>query len=335
MGRVHAILAWCAVEFGARILYRPQTRSGAEAMDANNPSSPGARLRALLNQPGILITPGVYDGFSLRLVELMGYKTAAISGAGLSESNLGWSDVGIMGYAENLRASAALAAISSMPLSADGDTGYGSALNVYFTVQGFERAGLACLMIEDQVWPKRCGHMEGKRVISAEEAVEKIRAAAEARRDPDFVIKARTDATAIHGIDEAIRRLNLYAEAGADLLFADALLTAEDIATVARNVVKPLTVNMGFGIRQRPTTPLLSAKQLEDMGVKAVSFPRLLTAAAIQGMKNALAVLGQSIEEGRAIDRPDLLVSFDELNELMGIRQIRALERSFVAPGGS
>ena len=304
-------------------------------MDAVNLGSPGARLRALLNQPGIMISPGVFDGFSLRLVELMGYKTAAISGAGLSESNLGWSDVGIMGYAENLRASAALAAISSIPLSADGDTGYGNALNVYFTVQGFERAGLACLMIEDQVWPKRCGHMEGKQVISAEEGVEKIRAAAEARRDPDFVIKARTDATAIHGVGEAIRRLNLYAEAGADLLFADALLTAEDIATVARNVVKPLTVNMGFGIRQRPTTPLLSAKQLEDMGVKAVSFPRLLTAAAIQGMKNALAVLGQSIEEGRVIDRPDLLVSFDELNDLMGIREIRALERSFVAPSGT
>jgi 2-methylisocitrate lyase-like PEP mutase family enzyme len=304
-------------------------------MDAITPSSPGAKLRALLSQPGILITPGVYDGFSLRLVEMMGYKSAAISGAGLSESNLGWSDVGIMGYAENVRASAALAAISSIPLSADGDTGYGNALNVYFTVQGFERAGLACLMIEDQVWPKRCGHMEGKRVISAEEAVEKIRAAAEARRDPDFVIKARTDATAIHGVGEAIRRLNLFAEAGADLLFADALLTADDIATVARNVVKPLTVNMGFGIRQRPTTPLLSAKQLEDMGVKAVSFPRLLTAAAIQGMKNALAVLGQSIEEGRAIDRPDLLVSFEELNDLMGIRQIRALERSFVAPSGT
>jgi 2-methylisocitrate lyase-like PEP mutase family enzyme len=240
-----------------------------------------------------------------------------------------------MGYTENLRASAALAAISAIPLAADGDTGYGNALNVYFTVQGFERAGLACLLIEDQVWPKRCGHMEGKQVISAEEGVEKIRAAAQARRDPAFVIKARTDATAIHGIGEAIRRLNLYAEAGADLLFADALLTAEDIATVARNVVKPLTVNMGFGIRQRPTTPLLSTKQLEDMGVKAVSFPRMLTAAAIQGMKNALAVLGQSIEEGRVIDRPDLLVPFGELNDLMGLGQIRALERSLAAARGT
>ena len=301
-------------------------------MDPTNSLSPGARLRALLAEPTIMVTPGVYDGFSLRLVEQMGYKTAAISGAGLSESNLGWADVGLMGYAENLRASAALAAISTIPLAADGDTGYGNALNVYFTVQGFERAGLACLMIEDQVWPKRCGHMAGKQVISAEEAAEKIRAAAEARRDPDFVIKARTDATAIHGLGEAIRRLNLYAEAGADLLFADALLTAEDIGTVARNVIKPLTVNMGFGIRQRPTTPLLSTRQLEDLGVKAVSFPRMLTAAAIQGMKNALATLGQSIAEGRVIDRPDLLVSFGELNELMGLGQLRDLERLFAAP---
>jgi 2-methylisocitrate lyase-like PEP mutase family enzyme len=296
--------------------------------------SPGAQLRALLAEPGILITPGIFDGFSLRLVEQAGYKTAIISGAGLSESKLGWPDVGIMGYTENLHASGALAAVSSIPLAADGDTGYGSALNAYLTVQGFERAGLACLMIEDQVWPKRCGHMEGKAVISAEEGVEKIRAAAEARRDPDFVVKARTDATAIHGVGEAIRRLNLYAEAGADLLFADALLSAEDIGTVAKNVIRPLSVNMGFGIRQRPTTPLLSARQLEDLGVKAVSYPRMLTSAAIQGMKNALEVFGQSIAEGRVIDRPDLLVSFGELNELMGLKQLQELQRSFVDASG-
>lgn len=301
-------------------------------MDAIDTRSPGAKLRALLAEPGIMVAPGVFDGFSLRLVEQMGYKTAAITSAGISESHLGWADVGIMGYTENVQACAALAAISSIPLAADGDTGYGNALNVYFTVQGFERAGLACLLIEDQVWPKRCGHMAGKQVISAEEGVEKIRAASEARRDPDFVIKARTDATAIHGVGEAIRRLNLYADAGADLLFADALLTAEDIGTVARNVSKPLTVNMGFGIRQRPTTPLLSTRQLEDLGVKAVSFPRMLTAAAIQGMKNALAVLGQSIAEGRVIDRPDLLVPFDELNDLMGLKRLRAIEQSFAAP---
>jgi len=293
--------------------------------------SPGRRLRDLLATPGILVTPGVFDGFSVRLVEQMGFRTAAISGAGLSEATLGWADVGIMGYAENLAASAALAACCSLPLSADGDTGYGNATNVYFTVRGFERAGLACLMIEDQVWPKRCGHMPGKQVISTEEGVEKIRAAAEARRDPDFVIKARTDATAVHGLNEAIRRLNLYAEAGADMVFADALLSAEDIGTVARNVGKPLAVNMGFGIRQRPTTPLLSARQLEDLGVKVVSYPRLLSAAAIQGMKNALAVLDRSLTEGRVIDRPDLLVSFDELNTLIGLPRIREIEQRFTS----
>src|SRR6266705_1827884 len=163
---------------------QPGETQSVETTERNNAQSPGAKLRALLAEPRIVVAPGVYDGFSLRLVEQAGFKTAIITGAGLSESNLGWADVGIMGYTENLRASGALAAISSIPLSADGDTGYGNALNVYFTIQGFERAGLACLMIEDQVWPKRCGHMEGKAVICAEEGVEKIRAAAEARSDP-------------------------------------------------------------------------------------------------------------------------------------------------------
>jgi 2-methylisocitrate lyase-like PEP mutase family enzyme len=185
-------------------------------------------------------------------------------------------------------------------------------------------------MLEDQVWPKRCGHMAGKEVISVEEGVEKIRAAVEARRDPDFIIKARTDATATHGVKEAIRRLNLYADAGADLLFADALLTREDIALVAREVSKPLAVNMGFGIRSRPTTPLLPARELQDLGVAVVGYPRVMTSAAIQGMKNALSVLLQSAAEGRVIERPDLAVSFQELNELMGFGTIKDMEQRFL-----
>jgi 2-methylisocitrate lyase-like PEP mutase family enzyme len=293
-------------------------------------TSPGQKLRDLINAPEILVVPGVYDGFSVRLVEAMGFKSAGISGAGLSESHLGWADHGIMGYEENLHASAALAACSTIPLQADGDTGYGNAVNVYFTVQGFERAGIAGLMIEDQVWPKRCGHLAGKEVISAEEGVEKIRAAAEARRDPSFVIKARTDATAIYGVKEAIRRLNLYAEAGADLLFADALLSREDIATVAKNVSKPLSVNMGLGIRSRPTTPLIPARELQDMGVAAVSYPRLLSAAALMGMKNALAALAEQMQTGKIVDRTDLLVSFQEINELMGIGQLKDIEKRFL-----
>lgn len=288
------------------------------------------RFRQLIEAEEILVQPGVYDGFSARLVQQMGFKSAAISGAGLSETNLGWADVGLMGYEENLHASRAIASCIDIPVSADADTGYGNAINVFFTVRGFEAAGVDGIMLEDQVWPKRCGHMAGKEVIPADEAVEKIRAAVEARRDPDFIIKARTDATATHGVKEAIHRLNLYAAAGADLLFADALLTRDDIALVASEVSKPLSVNMGFGIRSRPTTPLISPRELQDLGVAVVGYPRLVTGAAIQGMKNALAVLQRSVAEERVIERPDLAVSFQELNELMGFATIRDMEQRFL-----
>jgi 2-methylisocitrate lyase-like PEP mutase family enzyme len=199
-------------------------------------------------------------------------------------------------------------------------------------VRAFERAGVAGLMLEDQVWPKRCGHLKGKEVIAAEEMVQKIRAAAEARVDPDFVIKSRTDVLATHGVAEAIRRLNLYAEAGADLLFADAAMSADDIRTIAKNVVKPLSVNMGFGIRQRSTTPLLSAKQLQDLGVAVVIYPRLLTACALRGMKNGLHLLQQSLASGKVVDRPDALVSFEELHDIMGMHEIEEMEQRFLTP---
>jgi 2-methylisocitrate lyase-like PEP mutase family enzyme len=287
-------------------------------------------LRALINAPEILVMPGVFDGFSARLVEASGFAVGFISGAGISEAGLGWADQGVMGLEENLRACRAFAACCALPLIADADTGYGNAVNVHFTTRAFEQAGLAGIMIEDQVWPKRCGHMKGKEVISAEEGAEKIRAAAEARSDPDMIIMSRTDALATHGIAEVIRRLNLYAEMGADLLFADAVLTAEHISTVVRNVAKPVCVNMGFGIRRRSTTPLFSARQLQDLGVGAVIYPRLLTAASIQGMKNALAALGESLRTGEVVDRPDLLVSFEELNGLVGIAELERIEQRYL-----
>jgi 2-methylisocitrate lyase-like PEP mutase family enzyme len=174
--------------------------------------------------------------------------------------------------------------------------------------------------------------MKGKEVIPLDEMVEKIHAAAEARVDPDFVIKSRTDSLATHGIDEAIKRLNAYADAGADLLFADALITREQISLVAKNVSKPLCVNMGFGIRQRSTTPLLSAAQLEELGVSVVIFPRMLTACALMGMKRGLELLQQSLSTGEVVDRPDALVSFEELNEIMGMAHIKSLEERFFTP---
>ncbi len=289
-------------------------------------------FRQLMTDPKILVLPGVFDGYSTRLVEKAGFPAAFITGSGISEAMMGWADVGVMGYRENVEACRYLAGCTGMALFADGDTGYGNAVNTFFTVRGFEDAGLAGVMLEDQVWPKRCGHMKGKEVISLEEGVEKIRAAADARRDPDFIIKSRTDTLATHGLAEAIKRLNRYSEAGADLLFADALMSVSDIATVAKNVPKPLCVNMGFGIRRRSTTPLLSPRQMEDLGVAVAIFPRLLTSTAIQGMKNGLAVLHQIMETGEVIERPDLAVSFEELNELVGFEELQAIEKRYLTP---
>ncbi len=287
-------------------------------------------FKKLLEAEDILVAPGVYDGITARLVQAMGFKTASISGAGISNSRLGKPDVGIMGLSENVDQCRNMVNCVDIPLQADADTGYGNAINVYHAVQAFEQAGVACVMIEDQVWPKRCGHMQGKQVISAEEMVKKIEAAVAARKDPDFCIKARTDAAGLLGIDEAIRRANLYADAGADLLFADALLSREDIKRFAGETKKPVTVNMGFGIRKRPTTPLIPARELQEMGVAMVSYPRILSSAAVSGMRKALQVLLESLKNGEVYDRPDLAIDFEEFTRLMGLPEIRDLENRFL-----
>jgi 2-methylisocitrate lyase-like PEP mutase family enzyme len=286
-------------------------------------------FRQLLNAPEILAMPGVYDGFSLRLAERHGFKAAVISGAGLSESKMGWADVGLMGLEENVSVARRLDAFSTIPLLADADTGYGNAVNVFFTVRAFEDAGVAGIALEDQTWPTRCGHMAGKSVIDMAEMVEKVHAAVDARRDPDFVIKARTDAAGVLGIDEAIRRLNAYVEAGADHVVADAVLEKEHIQRLTAEVDRPVAVNMGFGIRQRSTTPLITAKTLQEQGVAAVTYPRLMTSAALRGMEQALDALKGTLESDEPIEREDLTVSFEEINGLMGLDQLRALEDRF------
>ena len=293
-------------------------------------ASNGKQLKELINAPAILITPGVYDGFTARLIERAGFKTATISGAGTSESRLGWADRGIMGFEENLANARRIADCTDLLLQADADTGYGNAMNVYFVVKAFEKAGMAAIMIEDQVWPKRCGHMAGKAVIPAEEMVQKIKAAVDARVDSGFIVKARTDAAAPLGLDEAIRRLEMYAEAGADCVFADALSSKADIEKVARTVRKPLSVNMGLGIRARTTTPLIPPNELERLGVAQITYPRLLSASALRGMLNALEVFQTDVvQQNKTVDRPDLSVTFDELNDLMGMRVLDELERRY------
>ena len=289
-------------------------------------------LRTLIQAPDLLVMPGVFDGFSARLIEQSGFAAGFLSGAGLSETLLGYSDVGLMGFELNLAAVTRLVACCPLPLLADADTGYGNAVNVYHTTRAFEQAGVAGLMIEDQTWPKRCGHMQGKEVIAAEEMVEKVHAMGDARRDPALVLMARTDAFATHGLPEVLRRLTLYAEAGADLLFADALVSEADIATVARHVPKPLCVNMGFGIRARATTPLIAPAQLQALGVAVVIYPRLLTACAIQGMQHGLAALRDALHSPTVVERPELAVSFEALNALVGFAELQERERRYTTP---
>ena len=292
--------------------------------------SKGRQLRQLINAPQILVAPGVYDGYSARLVERAGFKSASITGAGTSESRLGWADRGVMGLEENVSNARRLADCTGLLLRADADTGYGNAMSVYFATRAFERAGVAAVMFEDQVWPKRCGHMAGKSVIGAGEMVQKVKAAADARVDPDFIIIARTDAAGPIGVDEAIHRLNLYAEAGADCLYADALVSRDDVAKVAKGVPKPLIVNMGLGFRTRKTTPLMTPKELEQLGVAVVSYPRLLTTAAVRGMMNVMeAFKEETLGKARVVERPDLQVAFEEINDLMGMAQLDELERRY------
>ncbi len=288
--------------------------------------SAAARLRALLQSDELIVAPGVFDGYSARLVEAAGYRTAATSGAAVSNSLLGVPDIGVMGLNENVTHCRNLARSISIPLTADADTGYGNPVNVWHTVRLFEEAGVAGINIEDQVSPKRCGHMPGKQVVDDAEMVRKIEAACMARRDDDFVIIARTDALAVEGIEGAARRARLYAQAGADLIFPDAVRTEDEIARIVEAAGIPVTINMGFGIRSRPTTPLIPLPRLKALGVRRISLPRMLPGAAIRAMKEALRLMQQVIATGEPIDRPDLIAGIDEITELMDYDGMRERE---------
>jgi 2-methylisocitrate lyase-like PEP mutase family enzyme len=291
----------------------------------------GARkFRDLLARGGLIVAPGVYDGYSARLVEAAGFEMAATTGAGISNSLLGIDDIGVMGLAENVAHCRMLARTLTIPLTADADTGYGNPMNVHYTVQMFEEAGVAGINIEDQVHPKRCGHMPGKEVIPLAEMVKKVEAACLARKDDAFAIIARTDALAIEGIEGAARRARAYADAGADLIFPDAVRTEDDIRRIIDAARMPVTVNMGFGIRARPTTPQMSIRRLGEIGVRRVSLPRLLPAAAIQGMTRALDVMKESIARGVPVDRPDLVAGIEDIMRLMDYDNMREMERKLL-----
>jgi 2-methylisocitrate lyase-like PEP mutase family enzyme len=289
------------------------------------------RMRELMKQ-GIVVSPGIFDGYSARLAEKMGFQAASVTGAGLSNSRLSQPDIGIMSLMENVDACRNLVMSTSIPIMADADTGYGNAVTVYHTVQQFESIGIVGINIEDQVSPKRCGHMRGKDVIDEREMVKKVEAAVKARKDSDFIINARTDAIAVEGIEGAIRRAKLYRAAGADMVYPDAIASEDQIKQFVDAVQCPVSINMGFGVRSRPTTPSISPKRLQELGVARVSYARMLTAAAISGMRKAMELMLDTVKTGNVHDRPDLLAGIEEITDLMSYDLINSLEAEFMLP---
>lgn len=280
------------------------------------------RLRELLRSPGIIRAPGAFDAWSARLVEMAGFQAVYMTGYGASASVIGQPDIGLMTMSEVVVQAKNMASAVDIPFIADGDTGYGGVINVIRTVQEFETAGVAGLQLEDQVFPKRCGHMEGKQLISKEEMTGKIRAAVYARKSEDFIIVARTDARAVTGLKDAIVRALAYAEAGADVLFVEAPQTVEEMEEIAGVIKLPLVANMV----EKGKTPFLTADELERIGYKIAIYPVSTLYAATKAM---MKVLKQLKEEGSTENCLEDLVGFEEFNNLVGVETMRVLEKKF------
>src|ERR1700712_2674853 len=259
-----------------------------------------ARLRALLAGDGPLLAPGAYDALSARLIEQAGFDCAYMTGFGTTASLLGRPDVGLLGGAEMAGQARRLVQAIDVPLIADADTGYGNAINVVRTVQDYEQAGVAGLHIEDQILPKRCGHMDGKLVVPMEDMVGKIHAAVDARRDPDLVIIARTDARAMEGLDSALTRARAYREAGADLLFVEALQSVDEIEIVARELGGEQLV---FNWAEGGKTPPLPHEQLAGLGFALVLMPITTLLASTRAMQAALAEIREAGTPLPVLDR--------------------------------
>jgi len=289
--------------------------------------SPASQLRHLLAQPGPVLAPGVYDCLSARVVEKAGFPAAFVSGAAVTASILGYPDVGLQTMPEILGQVKNMARCVDIPLIVDIDTGYGNALNLMRAVREYEAIGSAGIFFEDQTFPKRCGHFEGKKLISTEEMVVKVKAACEARRSADFVIIARTDARATHGIEEAITRGRAYAAAGADLVFVEALHNEDEMRQVAQAIPVPLQANMSEGGGK---TPGVHYDRLYEMGFKIISYSGLLQRTALRGMQKALDVL-RAEGSGESL-YPDHLCSLVDRSELLGLERFYQLEERLYGP---
>ncbi|MBE3519144.1 MAG: oxaloacetate decarboxylase [Firmicutes bacterium] len=280
------------------------------------------QLRQLLTSGKIVVAPGAFNALSAKIIEQAGFPAVYMTGYGASADLLGAPDYGLLTLTEMANHAARIAQAVNVPVVADGDTGYGNALNVRRTIQEYERAGVAAIHLEDQVMPKRCGHMEGKQVIDAKEWAKKIEAAVDTRTDPDFVIIARTDARAVYGLDEAISRAKMAVAAGADVIFVEAPQSVDELKKVRDAIDAPLMANM----IEHGKTPLLSVDELQKLGYNLVIYPLATLYMAAGAIREAVNELKKTGTTAGLIDK---MLTFHQFNELVGLKEFQALERKY------
>ncbi|HEX7868037.1 MAG TPA: isocitrate lyase/PEP mutase family protein [Variovorax sp.] len=281
-------------------------------------------LRSLAEARRGVLVPGAFNALSARVIEDLGFEAIYVTGAGVTNMWFGLPDQGFMGLHEIADHTARIRDAVGLPLIVDADTGFGNALNVRHTVRVLERAGADCIQFEDQVAPKRCGHFSGKDVISTEEAVNKIKAAVDARTDPDLLVMARTDAAATLGFEAAIERAQKFSEAGADILFVEAVTTADEIRALPQRLKKPQLMNMVIGGK----TPIFGSEELAGLGYGIVLYANAALQGAVAGMQKALTVL----RDTRRVDEdPALVVPFAERQRLVGKPALDALEKRYAS----
>ena len=286
------------------------------------------RLREMLSGSEPVLAPGAYDALSARLVEQAGFEAVYMTGFGTSASLLGRPDIGLLSFGEMVDNARRMVQAVGVPLVADADDGYGNPINVIRTVQEYEAAGVAAVHIEDQVSPKKCGHLEGKQVVEASEMVEKVRAAVEARHSEDFVIIARTDARAGEGLEEALERARRYREAGADVLFVEAPQSEEEVAAVAEAFPDtPLLFNWLEGGK----TPAMELERLKELGFRLIIFPISTLLTATQAIRKALT---QIRADGSPLPIMGQLLPFEEFTDFIGMPEIQELEERFADEEG-
>jgi 2-methylisocitrate lyase-like PEP mutase family enzyme len=279
------------------------------------------RLRELIERKKILVVPGAYDAMSAKLIEVVGFDAAYMSGFGVAASCFGFPDIGLLSMTEMAETAKRMASQINIPLIADADTGYGNHLNIFRTMEEYESSGVAGIQIEDQISPKRCGHMEGHNIVPVEEMAAKIRAAVTARKNPDMIIIARTDAISAEGFDEAIRRGNIYREEGADVVFIEAPTTIDQLRKIPILIDAPVLVNVA------PKTPYLPSEEYEEMGFSIVIYPPLSLTTAYKAIKDKLMELKMS---GTMKDGGHGGVPFDELVDFLGLTKYREVEKKLL-----